>query len=415
MDKAGLFKKYLMRVRNREIVKCHMGGDPEFFVASKENGDILNSDRFFPGKDAPSLVKSSTGSEIGKLYFDGIQAEIGFRPNTCREEMCVDLRILLNQAMHMIDNNKILLKPSVRVKKAIIDKAHPEARIFGCMPDFNAYTLGTNTCEMDASTHFYRYAGGHIHLGKSSPYLKTGDPECQIVENQENHIRVVRLLDLILGVPTLALDNQAGSALRRSKYGKAGCFRPTPYGIEYRTPSCWWLQSPATTSLVMGLARLAWNLLIRDADMVLRDIAEAYDEEVRGIVDEGDVKSANKLWKRMRAAIALTGTMRNPLNIGNTITSQDWHRQIDIYNQLDKVMDEFLRRSENGGVSALASLEYISKYGINQIVSPDIEQAWSVSRGFLSTSIKELAGNSDFQKFQTSFAKELSKEVEQYA
>ncbi len=51
---------------------------------------------------------------------------------------------------------------------------------------------------------------------------------------------VIKTLDLFVGVPSVILepDNK-----RKELYGKAGCFRPKSYGVEYRTVSNFYLQS----------------------------------------------------------------------------------------------------------------------------------------------------------------------------
>jgi hypothetical protein len=50
--------------------------------------------------------------------------------------------------------------------------------------------------------------------------------------------RIARNLDITLGLRTLDWDRDR---IRRSMYGKAGAYRPKPYGIEYRTPSNKWV------------------------------------------------------------------------------------------------------------------------------------------------------------------------------
>lgn len=295
------------------LISCYFGGDPEFFV-SDEKGVILNSDRFFPGKENPRKVtRPDDGFLYGKVYFDGIQAELGFTQATCRETVIARMGIVLNEVRKIISGpagNKIVLKPAVKVKKAIINLADPQARIFGCAPDFNAYTRSVNTPPMDASRHLYRYAGGHIHLGKSDY-----DSEGALLKDPENHLKIIKTLDLIVSLPLLALDNGPGSKLRRTKYGKAGCFRPTPYGLEYRTPSCWWLQSPVTAGLILGLARIGWTLAVKDLIGKLMTTTGVAEEDIRGIVEEGDIKSSLKIWDKIRPYITAMGTVySNPIH-----------------------------------------------------------------------------------------------------
>lgn len=54
-------------------------------------------------------------------------------------------------------------------------------------------------------------------------------------------MELVRILDLFLGVPSILIDEDDR---RRQLYGKAGCFRFTSYGVEYRVMSGYFIDSP---------------------------------------------------------------------------------------------------------------------------------------------------------------------------
>ena len=59
--------------------------------------------------------------------------------------------------------------------------------------------------------------------------------------NRDTSIQIVRTLDLFLGVPSILIDNDNR---RRELYGKAGCFRFTAYGVEYRVMSGYFIDTP---------------------------------------------------------------------------------------------------------------------------------------------------------------------------
>lgn len=72
---------------------------------------------------------------------------------------------------------------------------------------------------------------------------------------------LIPLLDLFCGIPSILLDRSNGALLRRKLYGKAGDYRLTPYGIEYRTLSNFWIKSYTLMSFFTGMARHALLLL----------------------------------------------------------------------------------------------------------------------------------------------------------
>jgi hypothetical protein len=386
-----------------------LGGDPEFFITDKK-GKILSADKFLPGKEEPLLIGSRKDSYPSKLFFDGIQAEMAVAFDVCREYFADNIVHCWRKAFKSIPpDHKIILRPSARVSKDVIEDAHPEARIFGCMPDFNAYTCTTNTDEMDATSHPYRYAGGHMHFGVSSPYVKEEHEEYKISKTEEGHLRAIKFFDLLITLPTLLLDNGPGSAKRKEKYGKAGCFRPTPYGVEYRTPSCWWLRSPLTVSLVFGLGRLAWMMMVYGVDSDIREALGFSEEDIRGAIDESDTKTVKGIWNALRPYVALAGSPNsNPLHITSVITTN-----ADRVNENYTGMSGTLPRLSGAPVFALAAFEYALVNGLDVIAKDDIRESWHIGGSFRSTtgwvngSFNKLYEDKDFSKFQSSFFKEI--------
>lgn len=408
-------QKFVTALKEKSI-DATMGGDPEFFVANRR-GKILGSDSFFPGKENPLTFDGMPAfdgkSRTLKLFFDGIQAEMNIGAQHCREYSTTNVYRCFKKAIGIIEKknlfHQIILKPSVKVARSVIMNADPEARRFGCEPDFNAYTLTTNTGEIDATNHLYRYAGGHIHLGVSSQYIKKNSGEGKIAKTEEGHLRIIRLLDLILGIPCVLLDDSEEAKRRRAQYGKAGCFRPTPYGIEYRTPSCWWIKSPTTVSLALGLARLAWTVAGHSQDDNMFKLIGCEPEDIRGIIDESDKKEAVKVWKKMGPHIAVIGGSYNPLNIrsirskGIQFTERGW---VGRNGELPII--------EGNPVFSLAVFEYMIKNGLNSLISDNVKEEWKIDkkfegyrRGFSNGMYGRLCRNKDFLGFQMSFLKQI--------
>ena len=85
-------------------------------------------------------------------------------------------------------------------------------------------------------------------------------------------------LDYYLGLPSLLFDPDTS---RRKMYGKAGAFRPKPYGMEYRVLSNAWLKSPELIKWVFNNTKLAFERLTKEKpvheraacqDMIVRDM-----------------------------------------------------------------------------------------------------------------------------------------------
>jgi hypothetical protein len=122
----------------------------------------------------------------------------------------------------------------------------PEAKEFGCNPDYSAWNLTDN--ETPSAETNLRTAGGHIHIG------------CDLSFREK--IQVVRLLDVFVGVPLMMLEPNS----RRSQlYGDVGCMRDKDYGVEYRTPSNYWLR---TTGMIKDVFNMTMAVVQHRANLV---------------------------------------------------------------------------------------------------------------------------------------------------
>ncbi len=270
-----------------------LGADPEFFITTKR-GKTLSACQFLPSKFNKTGVLSKSGIEIGKFFFDGVQGEMNVTPSSCREILAIRIwQVLKNIKGEIGANNKLVMKPSVVVDRNILDNADPEARRFGCSPDWNAYTGLQNESSLDGNTHRVRYGGGHVHLSFCKKDRMLDDPQI--------FLDFVKLLDLIVGIPMLLLDIGPASNRRRKYYGKAGTFRETRWGLEYRQVSNIWLKSPELTSLVLGLTRTAYRIMISGAEDCLWKLVKP--EEVRKAIDTSNLTDCMEIYEKVRTSI----------------------------------------------------------------------------------------------------------------
>lgn len=206
-----------------------VGADPELFVR-KARGDrsYVSAHGLIPGtKEDPYRV------ECGHIQVDGMAVEYNIDPAANAEEFHHNNVVVLRELKRMVgDKFDLVAKPWAKFSKKVWDNAPQEAKILGCNPDFNAYSMTTNNppnAELD-----FRTASGHIHIGWAS------DKDVNDMAHFADCCMMAKELDALLGLPSLILDP---SNKRRELYGKPGAFRPKPYGMEYRVLSNFWVGS----------------------------------------------------------------------------------------------------------------------------------------------------------------------------
>ena len=101
------------------------------------------------------------------------------------------------------------------------------------------------------------------------------------------------MMDTFHGFISTILDLSEEAVARRQLYGKAGCHRPTEYGVEYRVLSNYWLKSPHLVMLMDSLTQDALRLIREGKD---GEIINAVGEnEVQNIINEGRIEEAEKV------------------------------------------------------------------------------------------------------------------------
>lgn len=210
-------------------MQLKIGCDPEFFLMdSKRNNAYVSAHDLLPGtKEAPHKVNK------GAVQVDGVACEFNIDPANSEDEFVENIQTVLGELRKMIpERYQFVFRPAITFEPLYFKKLPRQAVELGCTPDFSGYTFEANP-RPDGDATTMRTASGHVHIGWREP-----DGSDITREQHLEAGRVARNLDIFLGVPSLKWDSDRK---RRLLYGKAGCFRPKPYGVEYRTLSNRWL------------------------------------------------------------------------------------------------------------------------------------------------------------------------------
>jgi len=198
---------------------------PNITLGSDVEVQIVNA-----AGDFISAVGLIGGSKEEPVWFDNfnlqednINVEFAINPVSTKEDWCEYLTAALSQVETTLSD--IGYKVAINATAIYDDTqlATPEAKLFGCDPDFSAYTLRENIAPDPDDVGGLRSAGGHIHVG---------------MEGVNIH-ELVKWMDVYLGLPALFMDEDN---TRRQLYGQAGSHRAKPYGVEYRALSNFWIR-----------------------------------------------------------------------------------------------------------------------------------------------------------------------------
>jgi hypothetical protein len=259
-----------------------IGTDPEFFLVDKKTGKLVSAIPHIEGtKYNPEPLPSG-----GSIQRDNVALEFATPPAESGEDLVAKVRNAFMDVFKKVgDAYDIAAIPSADFDPDQLD--HEEAKAFGCEPDYDAWEFKINEPPPLAETSTFRSCGAHIHVG----HVK-GDGNDFLLEI-EGKILTVKMMDLVHGIISTVLDNSEAAIKRRKLYGKAGCHRPTSYGVEYRVLSNFWMKSP---QLVMLMDSLTQDVLrfIRDkqAEGMIEEIGE---KTIKNTINKGSVSKARKI------------------------------------------------------------------------------------------------------------------------
>lgn len=217
-----------------KLNKLTFGADPELFIINTKTKKVVSAVGLIPGEKGNPWRSEDMPEGFG-LETDNILAEFNIPPVKEGVSFVTNIQYMQNY----IDRFVKAMDPDLGIKCAASqvvptsELQSEQARMFGCDVDYNAYTQEPNEKPCGEATNI-RSAGFHIHIGYENPNIDTS-------------LTLIKYLDAYLGVPSILKDRDKK---RRSLYGKAGCFRLTDYGCEYRVLSSAMMDSTARLNFV---------------------------------------------------------------------------------------------------------------------------------------------------------------------
>ena len=281
-----------------QAAKILVGADPELFMKNPNTNAFVSAHDRVPGtKYEPFKVPN------GAIQVDGTALEFNIDPASSFKEFNDNLTTVMSSLKDMIGKDyEFDISPVAEFGKEYIDAQPKAAKELGCSVDYDAYT-GLPNEKPNAEVPF-RTAAGHLHIG----WTNDVDP------NEPGHFEacrwIAKILDLYVAVPSLSWDNTPAAIKRRQLYGKPGCFRPTHYGVEYRSLSNTWLLPQTVTSketgttivypnirreLVFGNTVDALKALFNDNE----EVNKAYfGKSAKEIIETNDISTAARIFEQ---------------------------------------------------------------------------------------------------------------------
>lgn len=254
--------------------KFTIGSDPEFFVKDR-NGNVVSAIGLFGGtKEEPKPLLKEMGDGFC-VQEDNVAVEFNIPPSSNRESFIKNISTIISKSgIIMPEGHTLFVASSHEFSEDQLK--HPSAAVFGCSPDYNAWDFGENPAPSSKTN--LRVCGGHVSVGTTV----------------DNPFFFARAMDLALGVPSCFIDRDLK---RRSLYGQAGAFRPTDFGIEYRSLSNFWTKDEELTGYVYDGVEKALQII---SDFEEGYIPEEYAERVQAAMNHDDLDEAELLCREFK-------------------------------------------------------------------------------------------------------------------
>lgn len=252
-----------------------LGNDAEFILVRRGGIPISAIGIVGGNKLHPLPVK------LGALQEDNVLAEININPARTLAQWERNINTVIAQLKEKLPKGVVLSRfaSALYGERELTD---PKSKEFGCDPDYNAWTGQENSKpQLPLELNGLRSAGGHVH---------TGYPKL----SYDAKMALIRTNDTVIGLQTVLLDKDTR---RKNLYGKAGAMRFKEYGVEWRTPSNFWIFDETSRKWMFKAAMFcASNLGRKQLDFFIR-------QDVADIINNNDKKEALVYLKILKKAV----------------------------------------------------------------------------------------------------------------
>ncbi len=247
-----------------------IGSDPELMLFDRNERRIVSSIPVIK-QDKHNPIDLGDGA---KMYSDNVLVEASFPPASTKSEFLSTVRSVLGKMHSHLGNRYALIPKAAHVYDAD-DLKEKKAAESGCNDNFDVYLRRKGP--PPPFTSGLRTGSFHIHVGHE---------ELLAPENKD---KMIRIMDIFVGCSSVLFDGDETSPMRRALYGKAGEFRPTSYGVEYRVLGNFALRSPKATELVVDLVEHCMDVTLQKKDEAIlakinpTDVQHAINDNMRGL------------------------------------------------------------------------------------------------------------------------------------
>lgn len=270
-----------------------IGADIEMFLQNKK-GKIVSAEGYVKGTKYNPFVFDPENKYFS-TSLDNVMAEFTIPPVDDRKNFIEYIKRGIGYINTINPDLKCIAQPAARLDWEYLKTEN--AQMFGCEPDMNAYTMWTNP-RPKAEGKNLRTAGFHVHISYENPYpvYDLVNPDETYIKNDTIRCIITKAMDLFLSVNMVLIEPENE---RKVLYGKAGAYRPKPYGLEYRSLSNYAASSPKMMGYVFDQTLRALKWLEREKNQTLIN-SKGFSEYLENTINQNNKKQAKYLKNKFK-------------------------------------------------------------------------------------------------------------------